>query len=104
MTDGKTEFEQSLNGKPVTFIAYARWTKRKAVAGIKDEQKRIKKARQAFDRYSEAMRLLRYHPLTRLEIEDRGRELESMLRESTERYGDNENMRIAFKMHYGKES
>lgn len=80
----------------MTFLEFLKTAARLAREGIAEDQRRMVKARKEWTRYTTRMGALGLHPLSRAEIEDRQRELASMLVAISTVYVDGPRMRALY--------
>lgn len=80
----------------MTYKQYLALIARRQRAYIRGEQRRMRKAEKLLLRYTVAMGNLGLHPLTRMEIVDRKRELLGMDRDIATTHGDSEATRIHY--------
>lgn len=86
----------------MTYAEYIKECQRRQRAYIRGERKRMAKAQKLFQRYTAAMAAIELHPLGRMEIGDRQRQLDDMERRVPETHGDSEAMQAAYEMRFGE--
>lgn len=82
----------------MTYAQYVLECQRRQRDYIRTETRRMEKAAKLHRAYTAKMAALNLHPLTALEIHDRQRQLETMMRNVPETHGDSPAMRGAFEM------
>lgn len=87
----------------MTYPEFIKYCQRRQREYIRGEQKRMKKARVLCDKYVASMLKLGLHPLSRVEIVDRQRDLDRMSTEVLTTHGDSVTMRYAWE-HYVKDT
>ena len=83
----------------MTYLQFLARSQRAQRAYIREERRRMEKARKLFERYAKAMHQLGLHPLGRMEIVDRWDELNRMERDVPTDYGDGPAMQGAYRLH-----
>lgn len=82
------------------YAEYIKECQRRQRAYIKGERRRMAKAQKLWVRYAVAMGQLALHPLNRMEIVDRVRELDSMAATVCETHGDSPAMRSLWELRF----
>lgn len=82
----------------LTYKQYLKRSMKAQTTYIVGEQARMAEAQRLFDIYAQAMSVLGLHPLTRMEIVDRHRELDRMLADVPKTHGDTEGQRAIYNL------